>query len=186
MFSMQKQVCLLGCICGIKDKPRGLGMTTSALMQVFHLLLDYQPLRIRMSFVNGLLYTQNFHGSYLKHSPWTYDRLMTGSCTQRVTKQPRAAMELVLAHQDAWLRTSAHRLSRKLFPPSSARKPHNGKVVEKFTNTEQERKRWPCLLSQGCKGNRQSWERESSSCPQRPSDGLTGESCTGISSAISC
>lgn len=86
---------------------------------------------------------------------------MTGSCTQRVTKQPRAAVELVLAHQDAWLRTSAHRLSRKLFPPSSARKPHNGKVVEKFTNTEQERKRWPCLLSQGCKGNRQSWEKES-------------------------
>ena len=70
-------------------------------------------------------------------------------------------MELVVAHQDAWLRTSAHRLCRKLFPPSSARKPHSGKVMEKFTNAEQERKRWPCLLSQGRKGNRQSWEKES-------------------------
>ena len=75
-------------------------------------------------------------------------------------RQPGAATELVIAHQDAWLRTSAHRLSRKLFPPSSARKPHNGTVVEKFTNTEQERKRWPCLLSQGRKGNSQSWEKE--------------------------
>lgn len=86
---------------------------------------------------------------------------MTGSRTQRVTKQAGAAMELVVAHQDAWLRTSAHRLCRKLFPPSLARKPHSGKVMEKFTNAEQERKRWPCLLSQGRKGNRQSWEKES-------------------------